>query len=91
MFHIFRDFIFFVFSLGLFINGLLFIPQIFKIIKEKEAKEFSKITFVGFCLTQLSAIIYGYLQNDKILMTGYSLALITCGTLTILIFYYDKK
>lgn len=91
MHHMFKDFIFFVFGAGLFINSLLFIPQIIKVLREKAAHEFSRITFVGFCLTQLSAIVYGAYQNDKILMIGYALALITCGALTILIFKYGDK
>ncbi len=78
----FTRFIDFVFGVGLLINALLFIPQALRIWKAKDAKELSLITFVGFCLTQLSAIIYGYLHHDYILMYGFSFALLTCGIVT---------
>jgi MtN3 and saliva related transmembrane protein len=81
----------FVFGLGLFINALLFIPQVIKLYRTKDAGDLSKITFVGFCLTQIAAICYGYLHSDWILMIGYCLSLMTCGLVTILIFKYSKN
>lgn len=88
---IFKNIIFTLFSFSLIINAILFIPQIIKILKQKNSKGFSKTTFVGFCLTQLLAIVYGYLKPDWILVWGYALALAVCGILTILIFAYSKK
>lgn len=86
---LFKDFIFFIFSLSLFINAILFVPQIIKIVKEKKSNEFSKIMFVGFCLIQLSSILYGIINHDWILTIGYSFALLACGTVTVLIFLYS--
>jgi MtN3 and saliva related transmembrane protein len=80
----------FIFGAGLFVNALLFIPQIIKLYKTKDSKDLSKITFVGFCLTQASAIVYGYFHQDKILMIGYAFSLIMCGTVTLLSFMYSK-
>jgi len=79
-----------IFSIALFINAFLFIPQAIKLYQTKDAKDLSKITFVGFCLTQLSAIAYGFLHRDYILTIGYLLALATCGTVTFLIFKYKS-
>ncbi|MCC2625632.1 MAG: hypothetical protein K0R14_1505 [Burkholderiales bacterium] len=87
----FNDIIIFYFSISLFANAMLFVPQIIKILKEKKTDEFSVTTFIGFCLTQIASILYGYIQKDWILMWGYILALTTCGTVTILIFIYRKK
>ena len=81
----------FLFSSGLIINAMLFIPQAYKLIKQKSAKGVSLFTFIGFCLTQIAAVSYGYLKNDPVLIYGYFLSLLTCGTVTILIFKYRKQ
>ena len=86
--HWFIIFIDIIFGAGLFINAALFIPQAIRIVKYKNTKGLSLITFVGFCLTQLAAVVYGFFHQDYILMIGYVLALITCGTVTVLIFKY---
>ena len=77
-----------LFSMALFFNAMLFIPQAIKILKTKNVAGLSLFTFIGFCVTQLLAIIYGVLQHDNILVFGYLLSLITCGTVTIIILYY---
>jgi MtN3 and saliva related transmembrane protein len=53
--------------------------------------DISLITFVGFILTQLAAILYGYFHKDYILMVGYMLAILTCGAVTALAFKYRNK
>ena len=78
----------FIFGVGLFINAMLFVPQAIRIWKAKDAKELSLITFCGFCLTQLTAVIYGYLHHDYILMYGFLLALFTCGIVTVMGVYF---
>ena len=81
----------FIFGAGLIINAILFIPQAIRIYKSKHSGDLSLTTFVGFVLTQLSAILYGYLNHDYILMGGYILAVASCGTVTALIFRYRKN
>ena len=34
---------------------------------------------------------YGYIQEDHLLMIGYSLSLLTCGTVCVLILIYRNK
>lgn len=80
----------FIFGVGLFISALLFIPQAIKLYRTKDAKDVSKITFVGFCLIQFSAIIYGYFHQDWVLAFGYGLSLLTCGTVIILLFKFSS-
>ena len=87
----FKDFIDVIFASGLFVNALLFVPQAIRIFKNKAANDLSLTTFVGFWLTQLSAVVYGYLNSDYILMIGYILALITCGMATFLMIVYRIK
>lgn len=81
----------FLFSSGLFINAMLFVPQAWKLLSSKSAQGISLLTFIGFCLTQVAAISYGLLKNDPVLIFGYLLSLITCGTVTILIVMYRNQ
>ncbi len=81
----------FIFSIGLFINGSLFVPQAIKIFKQKSAKDLSLTTFVGFLITQLAAILYGYQHNDFILLYGYLYSFIMCGIVTALMVIYRPR
>lgn len=80
-----------LFSLGLFINAALFVPQAWKIYKTKNATGVSLLTFGGFNLIQISAVLYGYLHHDYLLMTGFLLSLITCGCVTLLGLFYKNS
>ena len=51
------------FSISLFINALLFVPQIIKLWQTKEAKDLSLLTFAGFNLIQILAVLHGYLES----------------------------
>ncbi len=77
-----------LFGFGLFINALLFIPQAIRLYQLKDSKDLSLLTFIGFCLTQISAIIYGFLHKDYILAYGYIFAFLMCSTVTFFIIYY---
>lgn len=79
------------FSLGMFINALLFIPQAIEIIRNKASKNVSFITFFGFLLIQLSVLMHGLLREDYLLAIGTFVSMITCGWVVILILYYQIK
>ncbi len=81
----------FLFGLGLFVNAFLFIPQGIKLYRTKDAKDLSKITFVGFCIIQILAILYGLIHNDWVLVIGYGASIVTCGTVTLMSFAYTMK
>ncbi len=81
----------FLFSLAMFINAVLFVPQIIKIIREKAAQNVSLLTFGGFNLIQLITLIHGVIHHDWYLVGGMTLSLITCGAVTVLIIYYQGK
>lgn len=81
----------FIFGIGLFANAVLFIPQAIKIYKNKHAQDISLVTFSGFVLIQLSGSFYGYLHQVYVLMAGCILSFITCGTVTLLAFWYKKS
>jgi MtN3 and saliva related transmembrane protein len=86
-----KYFIEIVFSVGLFINALLFIPQIIRLYKTKNAQGVSLLTFAGFNVIQLFTILHAYLHKDYLLMIGFLLSIITCGTVTLLILLYRRE
>jgi len=77
-----------MFSLGLFINALLFVPQAIKLWKTKKADSVSLITFLGFNVIQLFTIIHAYLHQDYILFWGMVLTLLSCGSVVLLACMY---
>lgn len=79
------------FSLALFINALLFIPQALKIIRNQHADDVSLLTFMGFLAIQLLVIAHGILHHDKLLIIGTGLSLISCGAVVLLIIYFRIK
>ena len=85
---IMTSFINIVFALALFANGLLFIPQIMRLYKNKHAGELSLITFAGFNILNLFAVLHGIVVNDKILIIGYGLSVVTNTIVTIMIIKY---
>lgn len=85
-----ESFIEIVFSLGLFVNAALFIPQIIQLYKVKNSEGFSLLTFSGFNVIQLFMLLHGVLHRDYLLVFGIGLSLITCGMVTLMIVLYKK-
>lgn len=79
------------FSISLFVNAILFIPQIIQLLKTKNSKGLSLMTFFGFSIMQFFTILHAYFANDYILMAGFLLSLIFCGTVTFLIILYKQE
>ena len=80
-----------LFGISLFVNAMLFLPQIYRLWRQKNSKDVSLMTFGGFCIMQAIAILYGYFKHDPILVWGYLISLATCGYATILICFYRLK
>lgn len=79
-----------LFSLALFVNFLLFVPQAIKIFKKKHAKDVSITTFLGFFLIQMAIALHGLFVQDYFLFFGYVLSMITCGSVIILILRFSR-
>lgn len=77
-----------IFGLGLFCNALLFVPQAIAVWRKKTDEGISLITFGGFSILQVVAIIHGVLQQDRALVFGMSASLLSCGTVTVLTLFY---
>lgn len=86
-----KDAIQLLFSAGLFLNALLFIPQAIQIIREKSAKGVSLLTFLGFLLIQFSIVLHGFVVKDYLLVVGYIVSMVTCGTVIVLVLRYRQK
>lgn len=76
------------FSAGLFINAVLFFPQIIQLWQVKDSKGLSLTTFGGFSIIQIFAILHGIIHKDYILVMGYLVSLIMCSIITFLIVFY---
>ncbi len=82
------DFVHIVFSLGLFLNAALFVPQALRIYRTKNAEGVSLTMFMGFHIMQIFTVWHGYLVSDYALMIGFLLAFITCSMVTCLTIKY---
>lgn len=80
-----------IFGLGLFGNAALFVPQAIALWRKKTDEGISLITFAGFNILQVVAIIHGIYQNDLALIVGMIASLITCGAVTSLTLFYRAR
>ncbi|MBY0543976.1 MAG: PAS domain-containing protein, partial [Gammaproteobacteria bacterium] len=80
-----------IFSAALFLNALLFIPQAVRIVIEKSAKGISLVTFSGFLIIQLAIVSHAAIMHDYLLMVGYLLSLLTCGSVVLLTLLYRRR
>jgi two-component system aerobic respiration control sensor histidine kinase ArcB len=77
-----------LFALALVLNALFFIPQIFKIIRQKSAKGISLITFTGLLFLQLFIVFYSMTQYDYFLTLISLLNILIYGTIVAAAFFY---
>lgn len=80
-----------IFGLGLFCNALLFVPQAIALWRKKTDEGISLITFGGFSLLQVIAIVHGVLEHDLSLTLGMAASLLSCGTVTLLTVFYRMR
>ena len=77
-----------VFGFALLGNAALFVLQALAIWRKKSDEGISLITFGGFNLLQVIAIVHGFYQRDLALIVGMIASLITCGAVTVLTIMY---
>ena len=87
---IIHRFIEFVFAMALFVNAILFIPQAIKIYRSKSAQSISLLTFGGFLGFQFATVLHAWIVKDYILLGGFLLSMLTCGSVVLLTIYYRK-
>ena len=62
-----------------------------QLLKNKDARNVSVTTFVGFLLLQLIIVFHGISIGDVIITTGYLLSTIACAFVIILTLFYKFK
>jgi|SRR5580692_11113757 MtN3 and saliva related transmembrane protein len=80
-----------IFGLGLGCNALLFVPQVLAVWRKKSDEGISLITFGGFSVLQVIAIVHGVYQRDLSLILGMAASLLTCGSVTALTIFYRVR
>jgi MtN3 and saliva related transmembrane protein len=80
-----------VFGLGLLCNALLFVPQAIAVWRKKSDEGISLITFGGFSILQIVAIVHGVYEHDPALILGMAASLLSCGTVTLLTIFYRSR
>lgn len=80
-----------LFGLGLLVNAAIFVPQALKIYRAKSARGVSALTFGGFNVLQIIGILHGYYQNDFSIIIGMAASLLTCGAVTGLAVFYQRR
>lgn len=85
-----REVITVLFGAALFVNALLFVPQVYKLIQKKDATGVSLITFLGFSILQLISVSYGFIKKDYVMIVGFGLSCLMCLTISFLILKYMK-
>lgn len=86
-----RDFVEFVFAMGLFVNAMLFVPQAMEIYRVKSAQGQSLLAFAGFNVIQVFTALHAYFREDYILLIGTFASFITCGLVTFAIAFYKSR
>ena len=74
--------------LSMLVNGSLFIPQVIRLLRYKDAQGLSLMMFAGFNIIQFSVIWHAYFQSDWALLIGTGFSFFTCGLITLLIVYF---
>ncbi len=74
-----------IFSAALFLNAAIFIPQAVRIYTTKSAVGVSLLTFGGLLVIQFATVLHAVMVQDYILLIGYLLSMVTCGSVIILV------
>ena len=77
-----------LFGFAMMANAAMFVPQALALWRKKNADGISLVTFAGFNLLQVIAIIHGLYWHDLALIAGMIASLITCGAVTLLTIVY---
>jgi uncharacterized protein with PQ loop repeat len=86
-----RQFVAWIFGLGLIGNALLFVPQALAVWRKKTDEGVSLLTFGGFCVLQVLGVIHGFYEHDNSLIVGLGASFLTCGTVTGLTIFYRMR
>jgi MtN3 and saliva related transmembrane protein len=72
-----------------FLIVLCYIPQIYKIIKNRQANDLSLYMYLILFIAQILFIVYGVLKQDIPIIFVNSLSALLCAVIIFLSFYYS--
>lgn len=80
-----------LFGVAMFANACFFIPQAMKLYHLKDSTEVSLISFLGFLSIQFVVVLHGLIVQDRLLVYGTAISMLTCGSVVFLTIYYRLK
>jgi MtN3 and saliva related transmembrane protein len=86
-----RQFVAWIFGIGLIGNALLFVPQALAVWRKKSDEGVSLLTFGGFGVLQVLGVIHGFYERDNSLIIGLGASFVTCGTVVLLTIVYRVR
>jgi MtN3 and saliva related transmembrane protein len=86
-----RQFVAWIFGIGLIGNALLFVPQALAVWRKKSDEGVSLVTFGGFSVLQILGVIHGFYEHDNSLIIGLGASFLTCGTVVLLTIVYRLR
>jgi MtN3 and saliva related transmembrane protein len=86
-----RETVAYIFGFGMILNAGLFVPQVIHLWRTKTSQGVSILSFAGFNTLQAIGALHGYFQHDMALMIGMLASLMTCGTVTGLAAYFNRR
>jgi MtN3 and saliva related transmembrane protein len=86
-----RQFVAWIFGLGLIGNALLFVPQALALWRKKTDEGVSLVTFGGFSVLQVLGVVHGFYEHDNSLIVGLGASFVTCGTVTARTIFYRAR
>lgn len=80
---------------GIFAGLLLIIgilPQVYKILKTRQAKDISLIAYTILGISQILWVVYGVLKNDlRIILTNSITLFLTIIIMILVVYFKDRK
>jgi MtN3 and saliva related transmembrane protein len=86
-----RQFVAWIFGIGLIGNALLFVPQALAVWRKKSDEGVSLVTFGGFGVLQILGVVHGFYEHDNSLIIGLGASFLTCGTVILLTVLYRLR
>ncbi|HEY1649319.1 MAG TPA: hypothetical protein VGF96_15155 [Terracidiphilus sp.] len=86
-----RQFVAWIFGIGLIGNALLFVPQALAVWRKKSDEGVSLVTFGGFGVLQVLGVVHGFYEHDNSLIVGLGASFLTCGTVIVLTVLYRLR
>lgn len=76
---------------SLFVNAAILLPQVYEIIRHREASHVSLTTFVGLCIVQTLVVFVATVTKNYLVLGGGLLCLLACALVVVYAYHYRAK